>query len=292
MAERAPPYLLAWDYPEAVRLESQHLLWKLHTGYTLHPSIPITDDMSIADLGPGTGIWALELASELPATAHITGYDFSDLSFPVNDYWPENVSLEILNCLGEIPDNLVAQFDVVHLRMWAFVIRGNDPSTLIRNAVKMLKPGGYLQWEDARFNSVVMRGEAATRIREMMRAANRATNTDFRWLDSLQTHLSEATRGDLETLTLKQTDPWSAPYLIPLCTDSFMLALESSGKMLDRLQQVSPLAENEDVPSQAEWNAALAALREELKRPESEGGGQFHWLPVTYLGRKRGIDGC
>lgn len=36
------------------RLDAQHLLWKLHKGYELHPAIPITMDMKIAELGTGT----------------------------------------------------------------------------------------------------------------------------------------------------------------------------------------------------------------------------------------------
>lgn len=40
---------------EANRLDAQHLLWKLYNGYTLHPDIPVTDDMKIAEMGTGTG---------------------------------------------------------------------------------------------------------------------------------------------------------------------------------------------------------------------------------------------
>jgi hypothetical protein len=36
------------------RLDAQHLLWKLHRGYELHPHIPVTEYMKIAELGTGT----------------------------------------------------------------------------------------------------------------------------------------------------------------------------------------------------------------------------------------------
>jgi hypothetical protein len=37
------------------RLDAQHLLWRLHTGYTIHPDIAIKQDMRVAELGTGTG---------------------------------------------------------------------------------------------------------------------------------------------------------------------------------------------------------------------------------------------
>jgi hypothetical protein len=40
---------------QSLRLDAQHLLWKLHTGYTLNPKIPISPDMRIAEVGTGTG---------------------------------------------------------------------------------------------------------------------------------------------------------------------------------------------------------------------------------------------
>lgn len=36
------------------RLDAQHLLWKLHRGYELHPDIPVTENMRAAELGTGT----------------------------------------------------------------------------------------------------------------------------------------------------------------------------------------------------------------------------------------------
>ena len=46
---------------------------------------------------------------------------------------------ELLDSLSPtIPEALIGQFDVVHLRMWAFIIRDNDPSALIRHASRLL----------------------------------------------------------------------------------------------------------------------------------------------------------
>ncbi|KAJ5383364.1 hypothetical protein N7517_001275 [Penicillium concentricum] len=47
-------YILGRTIEDSVRLDAQHLLWKLHTGFTLLPNIPIMENMRIADLGTGT----------------------------------------------------------------------------------------------------------------------------------------------------------------------------------------------------------------------------------------------
>ena len=78
---------------------------------------------------------------QLPST-RIAAYDISDGHFPLPEYRPSNVTFDSLDFLGEIPSSMVGQFDVVHLRTWAFIIRDNDPSRLIQNASKLLS--GFL----------------------------------------------------------------------------------------------------------------------------------------------------
>jgi len=48
-------YVLGRDVSDSIRLDAQHLLWRMHLGYLLHPDIPITKGMKIAELGTGTG---------------------------------------------------------------------------------------------------------------------------------------------------------------------------------------------------------------------------------------------
>jgi len=39
-------------------------------------------------------------------------------------------------------------YDVVHIRAFSSVIKDDNPGPILRNAFKMLKPGGYLQWDE------------------------------------------------------------------------------------------------------------------------------------------------
>ncbi|XHG05978.1 hypothetical protein AWENTII_009191 [Aspergillus wentii] len=160
-------YLLDRRLSESVRLDAQHLLWKLQTGYALHPDIPIKDDMKIADIGTGTGVWLLDIENDLPKTVNLDGFDISDSQFPPAHTLPANVHFGVLDALEDIPSKLAGRYDVVHLRMWCCVIKGNDPTQLIEAAYKLLKPGGYLQWEDVHGGRQVVHGEAATKLNRL-----------------------------------------------------------------------------------------------------------------------------
>jgi hypothetical protein len=79
---------------------------------------------------------------------------------------------------GSLPAHMVGQYDIVHVRLWACVIRDNDPHQLIENAKTLfsiflrlisgfpvqtasdqfhhtsnLEPNGFLQWEDTSKNT-------------------------------------------------------------------------------------------------------------------------------------------
>ena len=45
--------------------------------------------------------------------------------------------------------------------------------------IRKLEPYGYIQWEDARFDSAVVKGDAALELRKMMRLMSGATKLNF-----------------------------------------------------------------------------------------------------------------
>ncbi|KAJ4218145.1 hypothetical protein NW759_008737 [Fusarium solani] len=142
-------YVLGRDISDSIRLDAQHLLWKLHNRYTLHPAISKSDHMKIAEVGTGTGIWLFDLAQDLPNTVCLHGYDISPRQFPSKKLWTSNIKLSLMDSLRDPPEALHGKYDVVHLRMWASNLRTRDVKLLIRSASKLLKAGGYLQWEEA-----------------------------------------------------------------------------------------------------------------------------------------------
>lgn len=145
-------YTLGRDYRASARLHVQHHLWSETFGYMLNPAIPTTDqELAIADIGTGTGIWLLELDRRLPTpSSRLCGLDISGDQFPRPEWLPQKAQFlecDALNPAGP-PAHLVGAFDVVHIRLFIAIIKNNDPTPLLDFCHKLLKPGGYLQWDD------------------------------------------------------------------------------------------------------------------------------------------------
>lgn len=144
-------YHLPRDAAETIRLNAQHHALVHRTGWLLHPkieeSISKITRPQVADVACGTGIWALEVAEKFPATL-ITGLDVSTKQFPPQWSWPDNGKLEMLDLLGEIPPQYRGKFDVVHCRFLLAAGPMVDPKLWADAFSKLLKPGGWLQWQE------------------------------------------------------------------------------------------------------------------------------------------------
>ncbi|KAL1845906.1 hypothetical protein Plec18170_009507 [Paecilomyces lecythidis] len=131
----------------------------MQLGYVLSPHVPVVDGMRIAEIGAGTGIWLLDLARTLPTSIRLDGFDISDTQFPNKKYWAENLNFGILDAFSPVPEHLAGAFDVVHLRYWLGIVKGNNYSPLIKHVSTLLKPGGYIQWEDVDPSVPALEGE-------------------------------------------------------------------------------------------------------------------------------------
>ncbi|KAJ5287869.1 hypothetical protein N7478_003555 [Penicillium angulare] len=198
------------------KISPEHLLWKMHQGYELHPKIPLTQDMKIAEIGTGTAInlnnmscsiWSFDLAKQLPSSVQLHGFDVSNNQYPSPDLWPENVSLGLLDAFDEPPASLVGQYDVVHLRMWASNFRRNQVPQLIQRVKSILKPGGYIQWEDADLMHQNIKGSEAQAWEE-------------KWVSGLPDMLQKGGFFILESDTDRFEQNESQ-----LCTNTYLLAL-------------------------------------------------------------------
>ncbi|QKX59667.1 uncharacterized protein TRUGW13939_06807 [Talaromyces rugulosus] len=144
-------YDLGRDFLGSARLNLQHYLWKETLGYDLHPSAKVdaaSEPLHIADVGTGTGIFILSLARRLPKSCSFVGFDISDDQFPIHESIPENVSFRVADAMGEPPVELLGKFDIVHLRLFFCVVDKNDPLPAFNFCLKLLKPGGFLQWDE------------------------------------------------------------------------------------------------------------------------------------------------
>ncbi|CAG8971543.1 hypothetical protein HYALB_00005439 [Hymenoscyphus albidus] len=143
-------YALRRDYLASSRLNIQSRLWRDSLGYTIHPCIPkLQDDARIADIGTGTGTWMVEFALQKQSTTiQLDGFDIDISQCPPSQWLPPNIEFRLWNAFNDVPTSLHGVYDLVHIRLFMINIKNNDPSAIIQNAYKMLKPGGWLQWEE------------------------------------------------------------------------------------------------------------------------------------------------
>ncbi|RAH81718.1 hypothetical protein BO86DRAFT_389249 [Aspergillus japonicus CBS 114.51] len=146
-SKRAPDsYLLSRDHVDCDRLNLQHSLWTQMFGYLLHPLIDTSNPhLKVADLGTGTACWLTDLSAQLPPTAQLDGFDLELTQAPPRAFLPSNVRLHEWDIFSEVPEHLVGQYDVVHVRLLVFVVGGSRRSSSAGFS-RSSEPGGWLQW--------------------------------------------------------------------------------------------------------------------------------------------------
>ncbi|OCK76944.1 S-adenosyl-L-methionine-dependent methyltransferase [Lepidopterella palustris CBS 459.81] len=154
-------YVLRRDYAASARLNLQHYQMKETIGYLLHPDIRVSEGMRIADIACGTGMWLLDLSSEVPESVTLEGFDISDDQFPHMSYLPKNIKLKTLDATGPVPEELVGRYDVVHVALLTLVVKDGEPGVWIRNLMSMLEQGGYLQWQEGNMPAHIARQTAS-----------------------------------------------------------------------------------------------------------------------------------
>ncbi|KFZ09187.1 hypothetical protein V501_05678 [Pseudogymnoascus sp. VKM F-4519 (FW-2642)] len=253
-------YVLGRDLYGSVRLDAQHLLWTLHNGYTLNPKIPISPGMKIAEIGTGTGLWLLDLAEHLPKTIQLDGYDISSSQYPSEAVLADNISLNVLDAFGDVPPHLAGKYDVVHLRFWCCVVKGDDP-----------KPGGYIQWEEAHLGRNLVNGTIAEEFERIAKTIFTDANIIFNWVGEIDKHA--------EAVGLEVIDYATSafrPSLVSLCTNTYLTG------HVELLQAIPKLKGRQlSILNEKECRQLLFDLFAETKK-----GAIYHWPPVTLLARK------
>ncbi|KAI0476474.1 S-adenosyl-L-methionine-dependent methyltransferase [Xylariaceae sp. FL0804] len=137
---------------EVKRLNEQFDLMTKNIGYVLHPSLALPPAPRIADMGTGTAAFLRRLQPTLP-DASLEGFDISPALFPPAEALPPNVSLKVLDLKQPFPEHMLGRYDLVHARMVFMAMLPGDWEPAVHNFMSLLKPGGYLQWEECDFGS-------------------------------------------------------------------------------------------------------------------------------------------
>lgn len=149
----------------SARLTYQHYMLLARQGYLLHPDIvgalglsePAESDQSpleVLDIATGNGIWLTELADDLSRKTkrqiNYTGLDVSPDSFPRESSWSSNMRFATYNIFSDVAEEHIGRYDVVHLRFIVAILwqDQNRKTVVLNNLKRLLKPGGWLQWQD------------------------------------------------------------------------------------------------------------------------------------------------
>ncbi|KAJ5773340.1 Major facilitator superfamily domain general substrate transporter [Penicillium paradoxum] len=144
-------YLLGRDEAETTRLNNQHR-FLVELSSLIHPSI--TKDLTaVADLGTGTGVWLEDVAELLPnKSAYLHGFDISSDQYPPGHEIPrlgqKPIQLSVHNALHSFPPEHHGRYDLVHIRLLTAGLKQADYTTVLVNARALLKPNGWIQWEE------------------------------------------------------------------------------------------------------------------------------------------------
>ena len=84
-----------------------------------------------------SSIWLVDVNRQLPSV-HLDGFDNSVDQFPSKEWLPENISLDRLDILKPIPEELKGKYDLVHVRLFLAVVQDDDPTPILRNLMDML----------------------------------------------------------------------------------------------------------------------------------------------------------
>ncbi|KAJ5672227.1 hypothetical protein N7507_001354 [Penicillium longicatenatum] len=96
-----------------------------------------------------TSIWLKDVAevldpdSQKPVYYH--GFDISSQQFPKEQ---ESIQFSIHDITKPFPEEHLGRYDLVHVRLLVAAIDESDYKLAIANINAILKPGGYLQWEE------------------------------------------------------------------------------------------------------------------------------------------------
>ncbi|KAM0344839.1 hypothetical protein ACHAPU_007221 [Fusarium lateritium] len=152
------PYLLPRDEEEINRLNEQHrYIVDLCDGSIISPVVPTDRLMTVADVGTGSGAWLMDLDGRLRAhgsknSTTFHGFDISDLQFPkLSKEQESRFKFSVHDVRKPFPQEHTGKYDLVHLRLLVWALPADEVDTVVANLYSLLKPGGYLAWDEAAY---------------------------------------------------------------------------------------------------------------------------------------------
>ncbi|GAA85128.1 hypothetical protein AKAW_03242 [Aspergillus luchuensis IFO 4308] len=266
------------NFRSSARLHLQHFLYQNTTGYLLEPAIEkavttAQQPLKIADLGCGNAIWLTQLHTELSKkniTAQLDGFDINPIHFPAPAYLPPSDLAATARHPRQSPSCPPSR----HLRCGTDLL-----IPTLSAASSLLKPGGYLQWQENRGDIFLVEAPnskiptaACESVMQVLKGGLKAKGISYAWIDELDKPLTEFGFQNVRLLT---HDKRKIDY--KAWTDAYLMVLED----LTPLFPTKADAPNAPLSREAWIEMFSAAVK------ETEKGVVFHQNRIiTAVGQK------
>ncbi|KAL3430398.1 hypothetical protein BDV09DRAFT_178619 [Aspergillus tetrazonus] len=197
----------ARNFRTSARLHLQHFLFQNTIGFLLEPAVDkavtaSSQPLKIADLACGNGVWLTELHSHLAKnniSVQLDGFDINPVNFPNPAFLPASVTFRQLDILANpLPTELLGVYDIVHIRAFGSIILDSKLAPILTAAFELLKPGGFIQWEETRGDRWIVESPSAQvsttacdSIVQILLGGMQQRRIQNDWIDALDTHLNQ-----------------------------------------------------------------------------------------------------
>ncbi|KAH8704218.1 putative LaeA-like methyltransferase [Talaromyces proteolyticus] len=173
-------YILNRDATESTRLDEQHtLLTELAGGSPIHSRIAIDNIHAIADIATGTGVWLKHICTllkDIPTDRprYFHGFDISDSQFPREH---AGIHFSVQDITKPFSDAHLNRYDLVHVRLLFCGLKKSEYEIAVANLMTLLKPGGFLQWDEIDYHALTQLNQENPRFFEIMKIVNDGLNS-------------------------------------------------------------------------------------------------------------------
>ncbi|KAJ3122001.1 hypothetical protein HK098_003186 [Nowakowskiella sp. JEL0407] len=239
-------YPLPADIEEQDRLELQHILYRYGFNAQFHMPIHVQmmrQGLHLLDVGCGPGSWTRDVAFCYPE-AQVWGVDMAQSLFAGVEVLP-NMKFFTGNVLESLPfeDNT---FDGIYQRLMILAIPNDKWDQVIKELLRILKPGGYLELCEPDLECINM-GPNFEKLMTGMNNAMSLRKVDYRIAQTLAGRMMkqgmklisdhacsfpcgwDGKHGDLQLINVRQGFIGMKPYL----TKAFSMSSEEFDEILE-----------------------------------------------------------
>ncbi|KAJ7047079.1 S-adenosyl-L-methionine-dependent methyltransferase [Mycena alexandri] len=192
-------YALPSDDVERQRLLLQHkALREIFGDKLLFAPISLGRDDKVLDVGTGSGVWLLDLATSVDSSVSMVGVDIESRLFPTSP--PENLEFGI-ESVTRLPADWSNTFSLVHQRLLILALQVHEWPGAIQEIYRVLRPGGWIQIDETRpwYEAKYPGKPCMEKLTALFNCVARARNLYINCTDDMSKMLTQAGFVDIRT---------------------------------------------------------------------------------------------